>query len=699
MSETEAPEKSLQERAADILSALTDALTAAGNKDERDAAWAGVQDAETIALLAEAYNENNTKIEQQVLVLGGLPSCSTRAAAFSKTIVRMARSLLNNERANQMLNSLGSVATVLDHLPPERLVPTTVLSQCRVPRGWLLNNEGVYKVNPESDPTRIALQPIFLVGRTQDILTGESHRSIIWHGTTGWCQRIVPRGQLAEGRRLLALAEYEAPVHTNNMNQIVGYLADFEAENGRDLPLVKSTQQLGWLPDDSFVLPDGRVSRRRDATAFALTPPEGFERTAAGVCVGGTFEGWLEMAELCSHWPFMMIGIYASLAAPLLHILDTPSFVIDFNGETTGGKTTLLRVAGSCWGSTATGAPSVVHSWDMTKVWLEQTAGFMGHLPVILDDTKRAKSNRVVRDVIYDFAFGNGRGRGARTGGTRKVAHWKSVLLSSGETAITSFSQDGGTRARVLELSGKPLGVNPRKGATIAEKLQHLASIHYGHMGRKFIDYLVENRDHWDQIREAFRQAQDRYAGSLQTGVARRHAPNLAAMEIAGEIAHRLGMPRPKVDVFGHLIRAAISMGSEADRPLAALFEVVTWCVQNQERFWGRMERVDTLKLNGNWAGVWEATDWPYIGIASSVLRGILEREGFHPPEIIDRWVERGYLVQDKTKVVRGPYGTRMRCYLLAHKAVMITMTDEAVEPTEDERILDGPPLDVEDSV
>lgn len=686
--QTEEAEEGVLKRAIETLHDLTVALRSATNKEQRTDAWASVQDAQVVTLVAQAYQENSTKIEQHLSILGTFVGSATRANQFAKAVVRMARTLTAQGRADSMLSSLGAVATVLDRCPPERLIPTEVLAQLKVPRGWMLNDEGVFKLNQEEDPSHICLAPLFLVGRTQDVLTGESHRTICWKGSTGWCQRIVPRGMLSEARKLTALAEFEAPVHSNNAATLVSYLADYEAENSLNMPLVHSTSKLGWMRDGSFVFPEQRIAPPGVKPAsFTLTPPEGFENVAKGIQISGTWEGWLEIAEIARDWPYLMVGIYAALAAPLLHVLKHPSFVIDFNGETTGGKTTTLRVAASTMGIPKTGGSSAMHSWDMTKVWLEQTAGFMGNLPVILDDTKRAKSSRVIRDVIYDFSFGGGRGRGAKTGGTRRTSSWSSVLLSSGESSITSFSQDGGTRARVLEFRGKPMGLDPKHGAELSELIQVLVARHHGHMMRRFIEYLAANREHWDQIREAFEQSKMKHAGNLHTPVARRHAGNLAALEIAAEIAHSIGLPRPRADVYSHILKSARMQGISADRPLNAMIAVVNWCSANSTHFWGRHQTdgKGVMRVpSGGFAGSWEGAGWTYIGIRSRKLREILKDEGHHPPEILDRWIERGWM-EEKDRTPRGPTGGRLRCKAITRKGVAVALGQQNLQHEDEE--------------
>src|SRR5262249_9142027 len=131
----------------------------------------------------------------------------------------------------------------------------------------------------------------------------------------------------------------------------------------------------------------------------------------------------------------------------------------DFSGPTSQGKTTTLRLAASCWGCPdETQQSAALGTWDSTRVWIERHSNVLHNIPLILDDTKRARRNQVGQ-TLYDVANGRGRGRGS-VKGTQASGTWQTLLISSGEAPITSFTEDGGTRARVLVVWGSPFGGN-----------------------------------------------------------------------------------------------------------------------------------------------------------------------------------------------------------------------------------------------
>ena len=665
-----------------------------GNPTERNAAWARVQDPDVMDWLANNWREMNGRISVLLSTLETIPGQARRARTFRGAVRRLVEERDRRGAAGQFvdgivddLNRLTPLSHALDMGgPPATVVDPIVMSNLFVPRNYQIDVSGVYRVTAGIDGdiqrTKVCAAPMFISGRTVDVLTGEAKRQVVWRGPAGWCSRVVDRRTILDNGRIMSLADLEAPVSSITSGQVIGYLADFEAENSHRFPAIQSCSRMGWLPDGSFILPDVHYTPDQEPTNFALTPPPGLEQLAKGWNSAGTWNDWIEAIRMIQPYPYMMIAIYASAAAPLLTVLRLPGFVVDFSGETSGGKTTALRLSASVWGKPADSYPTAMYSWDATKVWIERTTGYLHNLPLILDETKRVRHPRMIRDVIYDFCQGQCRGRGS-VDGTRSMSSWRSILISSGEGAATSFSQDAGTRARVLSLKGKPLGSDPEQGGKISEDVQMMLADNYGHLGRKVAHYLVSNSENHDQIRQVFKEARDRYSEMAQTAVARRHSAHLAVLEVAAQIVHQLGVPHCEEDPFAKLVESAAAAGKDADRPFSAMQDTVSWCAANTNKFWGRHEQssfgVPKIPHSG-WAGAWVNEEgWEFIAVTTLTLRQVLDDLGHHPDEVITRWDERGWLYRgtgrNRTRVIRID-GTPIRCYCLDRRAVDLAMED-----------------------
>ena len=665
-----------------ILESLRDSILAAP-RGERDVLWSLAHDPDNLDQLIQAWEEDEEAVDRLIGSIRGIHGFAGRADALRRSIQRSIQDRESRERRTRVEAAQNEVRQV--HMlsqtitVPTGVVEQVIMAQLYVPAGYRVDNTGVYRVSAGADgelnESQVAASPIFLAGRTTDILTGESKRQVVWRGASGWCSRVVDRGTLMESRKLVQLAAYEAPVSSVSCSQVIEYLTAFEAENAHRFRATNSVSRMGWLSDGSFVLPDKHFRTDTTVTSTVMTPPPGLEQACTGWTPGGTWEEWHAMVKELDQFPLMMISIYAAASTPVLSLLNIPGFVVDFSGETSGGKTTALRLAASVWGRPSDSYPTAMYSWDSTRVWIERTAGFLHNLPLILDETKRAKYKHTVRDVIYDFCQGQGRGRGS-VDGTRHITSWRSILISSGEGSATSFSQDAGTRARVLSLKGKPLGNDEFVGGRVSEDVQMVVAENYGHLGRKIVEYLVANYENRAQIREAYVNLREKYTALAHGAVARRHASHVAILETTARIAHALGLPHPELDPFEYLIEEMNKAAKDADRPLQALLELTTWASTNQEKFFGRQQS-DSYGIrvpSSGWAGVWDGTeDWDIVGFTAATMRKVLQSAGYDVSEVIDRFIERRWLITAPNakrhtrilKVANAP----ARCYCISRRA------------------------------
>lgn len=686
----------------DALRVLQNQLSSS-EKSNHLAAWAAVQRLDVLSAIADAWVADESTVTGMLAVIEMLPGNTTRAKALRGGLKRLVaerkRASLDRIIGVVQDNTLLSLGVALGAgAPPAEVIEPSLLDQLKVPRGFAVDPTGVFKLSVRDDgtstSTRVATAPIFIAGRTHDVINGTAKRKLVWRTPAGWTSRAIDRGVVMNGQKLIALADQDVPVTSNTTGVLVEWLAEFEAENMHRLSASQAAGRMGWIRQggvQGFLLPETFYTMREtNEDTVEMVPPSGLEALLEGWKPSGTWEEWLRAMEIMKPFTPMWIALYASVAAPLLDIFGSPSFIVDFNGETSSGKTTAMRVGASVWGRPSDNAPTAMYSWDTTKVFVERICGFLCNLPVILDETKRAKDQKTVRDVIYDFANGQGKGRG-NTDGIRQTSSWRTVMLTSGEAAATSFSQDGGTRARVLSITGKPMGNRVAEAGPAAEELTSILMNNYGHLGRRVIHYLVSIAEHHDQLRQVWRDTREHYAAIARTPVTRRHAANLAALHIAGSILHdSLGVPYPDEDPMGFCIEAIGKLEEEHDRPLAALIETVSWCSANQSRFWGRHETTNNgtpMIPSRGWAGSWDSRDdWKSINIMPTTLREIIEPQGFHMDEVIDRWTERGWIalserrnhnktVKQKTTVSRI-YGAPMRTYQITRAAIEANVED-----------------------
>jgi putative DNA primase/helicase len=611
---------------------------------------------------------------------------------------RAARDRADMERADRMdrvvvARSLGETLG-RDDLPA-----------LEIPAGWLIDGRALVQLVDRGEDgvaeVRVSHRAMIPTGKLLDEDTGARSLHLEWPGErTGdpWGSTIALSSDTQDPRSFLALRNLGAPVSGRNARDLAIWLDAFEAANADAIPVAHHSHRLGWQGpngalgylwgrvllsadgDRSGDLPPSRWGR--DYVRLAVPADDGRSQIADGCSSSGTLDGWREVIARVLPYPRALLSVYASLASCLLGLVPSaPNAIVDWSGETSRGKTTTLSLAASCWGRPEITGAGVMRTWDVSPAALESIAEMCSHMPLILDDTKRAttrddRATSIVSSIIYQVAAGQGRGRG-KPDGMRRTATWRTVLLSTGEAPATSWTQDAGARARVLAIRGSPFPDG--SGAVVAEIAAGVRQ-HYGHAGPALVRWLLSRPDAGATMRQDYDRLCSEWAAKAGGGaVGGRLAQILALLHLGADALHDvLGMPRPEVDPLLSVALPAVVAGSiEADRPTAALRAVFGWATSHASEFWGRhiVDREGAARQpTRGWAGAWASEDaWSDLAFLPGCLARVLRHEGgFDANDILPRWLERGWLVPGDGAHV-GPKrridGERPRCYILRRSA------------------------------
>lgn len=689
------------------LAKIIDAVHAADGRTERLMAWNAVNAVGFPAAIGLAAFLMPDAVEAQFVRAEAAPGMPRQVGMVRSKVRDIADRLERESRAksDQVLDGM-EVAQ-----PREFLFGTPGLT-LRVPPGWIVDRTGVYRlVRLEGggwDRRMVAIRPIGVTGMLRDIDTQAYHAHVEWvplsRGDMGWRSVVVAAATTQDARAMIALRDQGAPVSLSGVRHLARFLDELEAANHDRLPLASSTTRMGWVGASGsganlrgFILgrrllaPDGTVTEP-DAPPSAwgenyvhLTVDDGARQAADAFVPAGTIEQWRDAISKILHLPHVMLAIYASLAAPILGILpNAPNMIVDWSGDTSHGKTTTLRVGASCWGRPDERG-GIIQSWDASAAGVDTLAELSMHLPMFMDDTKRATTRGRKEDVasmVYQIAQGKGRVRG-KPDGMRAVKTWRLILLSTGEAPVTSFTQDAGARARVLSLRGSPFGDGDQSKLVHALTLQLLDN--FGHAGPTALRALMANRDKWPAIREVYETDVNEYTARFEGDpVGARAAHFLALLKLGRMLAHapRWGVALPATPEGRDPLRLAEESAragvADTDQPAQAARSVYAWAVAHETEFWGRGPRSRTP--HEGWAGAWsDAWNWTTLSFSPHRLDQILAEHGYEPRAIVESWNQRNWLIPDgrhltsKVTVNRE----RLRHYVILREA----LTDEPPVP------------------
>lgn len=530
-----------------------------------------------------------------------------------------------------------------DHLP-DAPVPELV----EVPRGYRVGVDGVFVLRPTRgglEEVQVALAPVVISGRCEDRLSGDHHLELSWLTDGRWTSRLLSRRDCVDGRSLVAHGGEGLPVTSTRAGGLVDWIAALEVASRPHLPIHRVSSQLGWQGEEEAFLWGRTCIGPPDVDIRHHAEDPGTAALAAGYREEGTWEGWRKAIETIHAYPLVVAGLYASLLAPLLPILQVPNHVWSWDYQTSSGKTILLRLAASVWGDPREDSEApILLSWDRTQVALERCAAALRGLPLLVDDTKRARDGKTVGSAVYTVCQGQGRGRGT-VGGLATTGHWRTVLLSTGEQPLTSHTPDGGTRARVVECWGAPWGAISASSARVVDALSSGVSCHFGHAGPRWVRWLLDHRADWPRWREHLAQTRALYLESTGGGPLARIAGHLAALSVCSYLAHEaLDLPWERVDVVRSIWGAVAEEAQEADRADVAYHWACDWVYSHPCDWLGQG---DGRQPPRGWAGRLvdgEAQWYP------AHLEHLLEDAGFSPAAMLRTWRDRGLLRCDPGK-------------------------------------------------
>lgn len=528
-----------------------------------------------------------------------------------------------------------------------------------VPGDYFIRVSGIFKLvysNEEFHEQKIANYPVLITGKFRDILIAQEKVELIWKCYSRIHKKIVDRDVICDTRKLIELSKEGFPVNSLNAGELVRYLTEFEALNEENFKYSLVTSTLGWqgeklqygfLLNNRVITEDGIVSSEENTESIEITyqpMTDGDIQIAQGFKQAGTYEEWKRIISLIRPYPKVLTFMYASFSVPLLEILGCSNFIIELAYRTSSGKSSALRIAASVWGcSDEKSHQSIISSWDNTNVYIERSASKLNGLPLILDDTKRAKNPYHVANVIYMIANGRGRGRG-NTKSISLTKSWRTVLFSTGETPLIRFTNDGGVKGRVLEITGKPWGQTTDKTRNLITNLNMSIKDNYGFAGPLFVDYLIKNKDKWKEWKKMFREIEKRFVEKSKNEVSGRLAEYVAAIELTSILVHEAEILPWKHHVFSGPIEEIwediINESGDASGEVAALQTVISWATSNENRFYGRA----SSSQNG-WAGRWDEGDhWNFIAFMPHIIKDILKQYEFDPEAILRGWQDLGWL-------------------------------------------------------
>lgn len=378
-------------------------------------------------------------------------------------------------------------------------------------------SDGLYWIMPKVDKDSGEIinneawlcSPLDVIGSGSD--GAERYLVLRWRSPRGGedITKAIPCADIGEREGWRQLKSGGVNVTTKSTYRAI--LADWLQQCGAGQEWIIS-HTTGWH-HGAYIMPDGEVIGEPETPILF----NGRSAAASGYSVVGTAESWRDsVARLSGGNPSMMLGVAASLAAPLIGLVGADGFGVHLFEQSSAGKTTTANIASSLWGE-----PDALRlTWYGTALGIANEAEAHNDSLLPLDEVGQGSSAKDVATSAYTLFNGAGKLQGAKEGGNRELKRWRTVAISTGEMDIETFLSAGGLKVKAGQLV-RLLNIPMEKstvfnglpnGKAHADALKEAWIDNHGAAGREWVKWLAT---HQQEAKQAVRDAQARWRGLI----------------------------------------------------------------------------------------------------------------------------------------------------------------------------------------
>lgn len=340
---------------------------------------------------------------------------------------------------------------------------------------WVCSEDGAYK-HSQNGKEWACTHPLLITRRFYNLDTETEKVELAFKLGKRWRYITEAKSTIASAQKIIGLADYGISVTSDNASAMVAFLQELEALNYDKIDTVTTTSRLGWVNKDEFMPYTEDVEFDGDFS---------FNRLFRSVHSKGDKDLWLNtIAGMARTHLAVRLAIAASVASPMLKLVNTQPFFVHFWSDMSAtGKTLIVMAAASIWGDPSLG--EYTQSFNATTVALERTAEVLNNAPLIMDELQLSKDFRGNTSFdVYKLAQGQGKGRGRKTGGVENIPQWCNTIITTGEGTILSDSDGQGAFARVLECEINEVLFDAVEGNRIANIIRN----NYGFGGEVIVN-------------------------------------------------------------------------------------------------------------------------------------------------------------------------------------------------------------------
>lgn len=446
------------------------------------------------------------------------------------------------------------IQLAIEQLSANKLLPKGHLAKpFRMDDGAFLHilDTGLYLIKEKRDEdgelkqTRTFIcHSAIILGEARSLNNDNWKRVIQFHDKDNTLHRLlIPyehfMGEAQEALKIIANHGLMPPRQAYKKNVFINYIQDYPIEQR-----FRCVDRAGWH-GYCFATPNKTYGNSEDEELLFHSDSK------SPYTLSGTFDEWQELSRLIESHALAVLAFSCAFSGQLVLPLGAESGGFHIYGSSTDGKSTITKASCSVWGN----PKHISKSWRTTDNALENEAELRNDSFLNLDELRQAVP-KAVSDIVYMLTGGQGKARSTKAGKNRDAKQFSLMYTSTGEVTLEehlrrgNIELDAGLLLRFAHIpsdAGKGYGVFDcinygTAPQDIGNRINELASQHYGHAGIKWLEYLTQDKDAVMQKAQALLDSFIEQHSQVKNGQASRVLRRFALVAAAGELATQAGI-------------------------------------------------------------------------------------------------------------------------------------------------------------
>ena len=504
----------------------------------------------------------------------------------------------------------------------------------------------IYEIIPDVGRILVCYHPILPVEKYNNIEDGTEKIKLAFYKNSSWKTIIVDKSVIASNQKIVNLSDFGIAVTSENAKFLVKYLSEIENMNQDKIKTQISVSRLGWF--DNLLIPY--------SNGFEFDNDKDIPYLKEKFGESGKLEDWIEfLKERRKYNSISRIVMAAGVASILLKDLKQNGFTVHVYGESEVGKSVCCMVAQSIFGNPSqSDSKGIGINFNFTNVGLEYRLNLYNNIPLFINEMQHQKDAKDYDKMLFLISEGKGKSRGTKTGGIGKENSWNNVVVTNGEKNIIKDNSNAGAYNRCIacemrEYSYENLSevadfVKENYGTPIRKILAELKTYNYKEIYKqklKEVDYQdITNKQ---KILEAILLTADKIL-----------------VDIIFKDEYYL---KPEDFEDKTISKKDVAIDERA-------YSVVRdWFISEKRHFLMQdQNEIENTDLKVEIYG--KEMTYGYIAIIPSILKKVLEDDGYDFNEVLKAWRKRDYVKHDEGKNTMSVRinGGRTRCVVLDMK-------------------------------